>query len=549
MRLFNNERFLIAVLILFGVSLFITGLGSMPLTDPDEVFYAETAKEMLNRDEMLTQYIFDKPQFEKPPLYYWLCIFSFKAFGINEFSARFPSAILGILGILGIYLLGKLFINIRVAFLSGIILATGILYAALARACVTDMLLCVLILYAFLFFFYGYFAERKKVKWYLLSSIFLGLSVITKGPIGVFLPVVILGLYLIFTKGLKKLKEIPLIRGILLFLVVTLPWYILMYKVHGKEFVDVFFGFHNVTRFLHPEHKIGDVFYYYVPIIMIGFLPWSIFLPLGAWQAIREKASRIKKANIFIAVWILFTLLFFSVSRTKLPTYIFPLFPALALLVARFWDAFLNKELSIKQKKLTTIFFYLFFIAIISGVIALYILSRVKYPTVANFSLLAGGILALSLVIAAIMFLKKKYLRSLVIFMVSFMIFVIPLSYIILPEIGRYESSREISRELLRRAKPDEVIAIETQYRRGVAYYTGRLDIPDAHKHHIVTKLLAGDKRVWVVIKKKNHEQLYTDIKAPFKGPTYTVYELGKKVIITNKVPEDGKYLRMRSNR
>ena len=147
-------------------------------------------------------------------------------------------------------------------------------------------------------------------------------------------------MYLIFTKDLKRLKEIPIFCGLLVFLAVALPWYLLMYKVHGSAFIDAFFGFHNVVRFLHPEHKIGDVFYYYIPVVVVGFLPWSAFLPLGVWQAVREKIVRVKKVNIFIAAWFFVIFLFFSISRTKLPTYIFPLFPALALLIARFWDAF-----------------------------------------------------------------------------------------------------------------------------------------------------------------------------------------------------------------
>ena len=547
MNFSKKDFILITVLVLFSASLFLTGLGQMPLTDPDEVFYAETSKEMLNRGELLTQYIFDKPQFEKPPLYYWLCVFSFKAFGVNEFSARFPSAILGILGVLGIYLLAKLFFNVRVALLSGVILATSIFYISLARACVTDMLLCVLILYAFLFFFYGYYSETKKKKWYILAFIFLGLSVIAKGPIGVFLPVLILGLYLIFTKDLKRFKEFPLCSGLLAFLLVALPWYLMMYKVHGKEFIDVFFGFHNVVRFLQPEHKSGDVIYYYIPVVMVGFLPWSVFLPIGIWQAIREKVLKIKKINLFLALWVLVTLIFFTISRTKLPTYVFPIFPAIAIFIAKFWDSFLNKELSKKQEVFTKVSFYLFFIAIISGIIGLDVLTRLKYPTVANLSLLAGSIFAIFLMVSAVTFLKKQYLKSLIIAMVSFVIFIVPMSYMILPEIGRYVSSKEISGELLRRSKPDDIIAVETRYIRGVAFYTGRLDIPNAHEHHTITKLLAGKKRVWGVMSDKNHSQLYTNEKVQFPYPTYVVYELGKKVIITNKIPEDGKFLKVRS--
>ena len=120
MKLFENESLLIAILILFSASLFIVGLDKMPLTDPDEVFYAETAKEMLNRGEFLTPRIFGKPQFEKPPLYYWLVMFGFKVFGVNEYAARIASALFGIFGVVGVYLLGKTLINRKTGFFAGI---------------------------------------------------------------------------------------------------------------------------------------------------------------------------------------------------------------------------------------------------------------------------------------------------------------------------------------------------------------------------------------------------------------------------------------------
>ena len=307
-----KDNRLIILLVVFSAYIFLIGLGKMPLTDPDEVFYAETAKEMLARQEFLTPYIFGEPQFEKPPLYYWLTIVSFKAFGVNEFAARFPSAIFGILGIIGVYFLGRVLVNKRTGFLAGIILATSVGYVIIARACVTDMLLAVLILYVFLFFILGMKTESAKTKWYLLSSVCVGLAILTKGPIGIFFPVVIIGLYLILTKDLKRLKEVPIFAGLLILLGISAPWYLLMYKAHGKEFIDMFFGFHNITRFLHPEHTWGDIFYYYIPVAAVFFAFWTAFLPLGVWQTFREKETRIIKANLFLWIWFFVIFIFLS---------------------------------------------------------------------------------------------------------------------------------------------------------------------------------------------------------------------------------------------
>ncbi len=547
MKLFEKEALLITILILFSASLFLAGLGAMPLTDPDEVFYAETAREMLTRGELLTPYIFGKPQFEKPPLYYWFVILSFKIFGVNEFSARIASSIFGIFGVLGVYLLGKILINRRAAFFAGIVLATSINYLALSRACVIDMLLCVLILYAFLFFFYAYLSESGKSKWYLLSFVFLALAVLAKGPIGVFLPLVIIGIYLIFAKELKKLKEIPFLRGVILFLAVAVPWYFLMYRVHGKEFIDVFFGFHNIVRFLKPEHRIGDVFYYYIPILMGGFSLWIAFLPLGIWQAFREESIKLKKTNLFLIIWFLVIFVFFSLSRTKLPTYIFPLYPALALLIGRLFDVFLDRGFTRKQEKTMNISLYLFLTLPIGGLMGLYIVAKRKYPAAASPSLIAGIVLILLMFFFVTALLRRKYIKGIIFYMMSFVIFIFPLSYIILPEIGKYESSKHISEKLLEFAKPGEQLGVETRYRRGVAFYMDREDILDVHVHDVITKFLLKEERVWCVVKEKNHIQLYTDNKKPYNKPTYVMYKFGKKVIITNKVLPGEKFLKIRT--
>jgi len=523
------------------------GLGAMPLTDPDETFYAETAKEMLNRREILTPHIFGKPQFEKPPLYYWFVMLGFKIFGINEFSARIASALFGVLGVVGVFLLGKSLVNKRTGFLAGIILATSVMYLVLARACVTDMLLGVIILYAFLFFFYGAHGGKGKPEWYLLSSIFLALAVLTKGPIGIFLPVVIIGIYLLLSGEIGKIKEIPILKGAVLFLAITLPWYFLMYGAHGMEFIEVFFGFHNVIRFLHPEHASGDVFYYYVPILTAGFFPWIAFLPLAAWQMMRRANEEIKKVNIFLIVWFFVVFIFFSLSRTKLPTYTFPIFPALALAVGRMIDVFLEKGFTRKMAAGIKASFFLFFTLLIGGVAGIYIVVRIKYPSVAREALIAGAVFVLLMVILIAALLRRKHTAGLIIYMASFIIIMLPLSYIVLPGIGRYESSKEVSGELMGLAKPGEKIGAETKFIRGVAFYTGSEDIIDVHPHYVITRFLKEKNRVWCVVKEKNHVQLYEGRDRPYDKATYVVSRFGNRIIVTNEMPEDGKFLMMRS--
>jgi len=538
----NRKLVNIILLVALSSGLFLFGLSKMALTDPDEPFYAETAKEMLERGEWLTPRIFGEPQFEKPPFYYWLVILSFKTFGINEFAARFPSAVFGVLGVIGVYLLGSLLFSEKTALYSSLIAATAIEYIILARASVTDMVLCVLILYTFLFYLHAYLHQDKKI-FYLFASFSLGLAVLTKGPVGIILPVFIVGLYLLIQRDLKAVLRFPIISGTIVFLVIAVPWYYLMYKVHGSAFTGHFFGFQNITRFLEPEHRIGDVAYYYIPIVLGGFFPWSIFLPYGVYQIIKKDRGEFKK-HLFLVIWILVFFIFFSFSRTKLPTYVFPLFPALAIFIGRSWELALEKKSFNIGEKLSTI---LYSISLPIGLAVFYTICLDKYQVMATAVLKTGIILSICAIVSLICLFtsRKRYLfRSIVFTMV---VCVVILASILSYPLGLYESSKYIAEELEKRMKPGERIGAETDYQRGVAFYLKREDVLDVHRHHIITKFLDTKERRWCVIKDKNHWQLYTKREKAFWVPTYMVYKFGKKVIITNKLPDDGQYIKKRS--
>lgn len=536
------QLFKITLVLIFSAYLFLFGLGQMALTDPDEPFYAQTSKEMLKRGEWLTPRIFGKPQFEKPPLYYWFIIVSYKIFGVNEFAARFPSALFGILGILGIYFLGKILFSRKTGLYASLIMATAIEYMILARACVTDMVLAVSILYAFLFYLYAYLNRDRKI-FYLFASGFLGLAVLTKGPVGVILPISIILLYLLYKKDIRAVFRFPIISGGAVFFLIAIPWYFLMHKVYGASFIDHFFGFQNITRFLQPEHKIGDVFYYYIPIMLGGFFPWSIFLPYGIHYIIRRDKERFSN-HAFLFIWILVFFIFFSLARTKLPTYIFPIFPALAIIIARFWELNLTTDSFGKGEGISGGLYILSLPAIIIG---FYIVALKKYPDMTPALLKTGIVLSLGVAMSLFSLFKKNkrlFFHSIV---GTMALCIIPLTYFLSKPIGLYESSKYVAYELKKHLKGGERIGAETDYQRGIAFYIDKEDVIDIHKHHIMTKFLDSDQRVWGVIKDKNHWQLYTDDKRPFWEPTYVVYQFGKKVVITNKIPEDGKYLKVRS--
>lgn len=545
-KILERPAFSIALLVVLSAYLFFFQLGNIALMDPDEVFYGQTAKEMLSRGEWLTPYLYGKPQFEKPILFYLLVKVSFMIFGVTEFAARLPSAVFGLLGIIAIYLLGALLFNKRVGLLSASILATNVEYIVLSRACVTDMALFTFMLIGILFFFYGYLKEKRY--FYLLSAVSFALATLTKGPIAIILSGIAFIIYLFCAKDLNVIKKISIPWVVLVFFAIAAPWYFLMYKLHGRSFVDVFFGFHNITRFLESEHAIGSQAYYNVPVVLAGFFPWSVFLPFGFWhifKKIRNPESGIrneKKHSIFILTWFLAIFVFFSISSTKLSTYIFPSFISLALIAAIFWDDFLRKETS--QTVIGMSFsYYALSIVIILGAITALIFINFDYPLILTEVLTSSLFLIFGIGLSSVAFVKRKYIGAFLFIPYSVLLFLYPASKLVLPKIEFYESSKEISRRVLTLLKADEKIGAESHYLAGLAFYTDKIPI-DVDKHHILVDFLNSKNRVWCVLKEKNHIQLYElDTEPLYMKPSYMVYKFDKKTIVTNKMPPDGKYI------
>ena len=544
------ERPLASILILSILCgyLFFFDLGALALTDPDESFYAQTAKEMSLRNEWSTPYLYDKPQFEKPIMFYWLVEAAFKVFGANEFSARLPSAVFGLIGIIALYLLGSLIFNRRAGLISALVLATCVEYIILSRACVTDMVLGTFMLLGVLFFFQG--RIKKKGYYYILSSIAFAFATLTKGPVFVVLPLAAIFIYVVSSKDWIVFRpRMHIMLSILIFFAVAVPWYIIMYRLHGNDFIDVFFGFHNVTRFLESEHRMGSQWYYNIPIIAGGFFPWSVFLPIGFWRMFRKCAGSaevnqdIKRHSIFILSWFFVIFLFFSFSSTKLPTYVFPSFISLALIVGVLWDDFFkdtkNKEIAVWIKTS----YYLLLAIIIFGSVGVAIFVSHRYPPILKGAIISAVFLIIGTVLSFIGLIRKKFTSAFFLLIFSVMFFLYPFGKLALPELEPYETSKAIAKKLISFIKPGERVGAENYYLPGVAFYTDTIPV-DIDKHDKLVKFVQLPERVWFVIKEKNHVQLYTLQTKPYcMKSSYMVYKLGKRALATNMVPEDGRYL------
>lgn len=329
----NSEKKDLSILLLvFGVA-FFQFLGRIPLVDPDEGRYAEIPREMLERGDFITPMLNYVKFFDKPPLHYWLSALSFTVFGRNEFAARFTGAAMGLLTVLLTYHVGRRLFGRREGLLAALILGTSTGFLVQARINFTDMTLTCTLSAALAFFILAVReGEARKGLYYHLFYLFAALAVLAKGLIGIVFPGAVIFLYLLFTRRLQLLKEMRLMTGIPLFLLVCAPWFILV-SLRNPEFAGFFFIQEHFKRFTTTVHHRNQGFWFYVPVLLGTMLPWSFFIPVSLSGIWRERHTPGGDIRLYLFIWAVFIFLFFSISDSQLVTYILPVFPPLALLM------------------------------------------------------------------------------------------------------------------------------------------------------------------------------------------------------------------------
>ncbi|MBP2633283.1 MAG: arnT 1 [Firmicutes bacterium] len=451
------------ILIIVGVTAFIMlfQLGNVPLLDPDEPVYAQTAIEMLANNDFISPRIYGDFWYDKPPMYYWLVAGMIKFFGQGELAARLPSAIFAIITVLVIYFIGKSILSRRAAFFGSLILATSFEFFYLGKAAVTDVTLTC-------FFSVALLAYLKNK--YSLMYVFMGLAVLTKGPIGIVLPAMIIGLHLLLTGQIGKLLQMKLGRGLVIVLVIFAPWYVRMYQLHGMDFINTFLGFHNITRFLQPEHASGSNWYYYIPVLLIGFFPWSMYLMQAIKTGIENRSTEEGNTLLFLISWGISVFIFFSISQTKLISYILPMYPAIALLVGWYIDHLLTVEINKSFVGATAIFVTM---SILIGT-ALAILSYLKMGEVIAGIRYLGIVLGIMSVGVAFTNYKRKNSYTMGILVIGMMMFVTVLMNHIFPVAAEFVSVKTIADDFNRVYQDKNVpVYVEKFYRPGFCYYTG----------------------------------------------------------------------------
>jgi 4-amino-4-deoxy-L-arabinose transferase-like glycosyltransferase len=352
-RMSDNRIAHYVLLLGVGCLLFLPNLGAHSLWDIDEAHNAECVREMSDAADWCIPTFNFVLRTDKPVLLYWVVGAAYHWFGVGEWAARFGSVCCGLTSVLLVYELGRRMFDPQTGVLAGVILASSIMFCVSSHAVTPDALLISLTLLTMLLFWS--FDSRRSRFWLVAIGLSTGLAVLAKGPVGVALPAAAIGLFLIWERRFGTLLTGKLLLGLFLVALVAAPWYLYVGFETKWEFLRGFFYKHNVSRFQQPlEGHAGSVFYH--PLVMlVGFAPWSVFLAPALWFAIGRRMSNDKTTNEqfpnspaqdlgsshtpayrFLWCWLAVWVVFFSVAATKLPNYVLPAYPVLALLTARF---------------------------------------------------------------------------------------------------------------------------------------------------------------------------------------------------------------------
>jgi len=519
MNQFLLKRF--SILLLLCLSFFFFGNNFIHLTDPDEVFYSLTAKEMSAHHEWLTPYIFNHPQFEKPILTYWFIRAAFDAFGQTPFAARFFPAVFASFGVFAVYILGLLgFGNERRAFLAALVLCTSAFYVAMGKTVFTDMIFSVLILYSLLSFYLSFSVPAYKPSGILAFYFFASLAVLAKGPLGILIPEFIVLIFLLYRRQLSFLNSSSFLAGFLLSVVLVVPWYWYMIVQYGHAFIQEFIYNDHFRRFVEAEHRGNDHWFFYPVTMLAGLFPWSLLLAGAIVDLYKRLKFSIKPFEHFLLSWILVVFITFQFAHSKLASYILPMFPALALLTANFIDEKLEEFHYAIIKKLSYVL--IGFLAVLGiAVLAAYKAYKLYVPSMMPGFFLSASLLSISGISLTLLF-KDKIRQA--ILLLSFSLVPVFLTAFMMasslePHISMYDASCYVPSSVVYKT----TILASKAYARGVSFYTGQdvavMDIGGQNyfsPHPIailstkesILGLLNAQPKTYAILKKSAYEYL-----------------------------------------
>jgi 4-amino-4-deoxy-L-arabinose transferase-like glycosyltransferase len=478
---------------------YFSHLGAIGFVGPDEPRYAWIARDMTETGDWVTPRLYGKPWFEKPPLFYWGAAVCFKVFGVSEAAARLPSAISALLATLALAWLALRFYGAETARWLLLLLPTTVGMIGFSHAAATDMPFSGMLTIAMVCAAVVLGLTRNentpilpRTPWLalILFGFFLGLAVLAKGPAAIILSGGAVFFWALFTKRWRDALRLLHPAAIAAFCLTALPWYILCAR-RNPDFFRIFIIEHNFQRYLTPEFQHIQPFWYYGAVLLIALLPWTA---LAVWSSVTgaahlKRSKRLSPNSLFFLSWALFCLSFFTISRSKLPGYILPAIPAIAVLMAH-----TKSTLAAVAKKSMSMSLFLLSLLFACGFALVEDMAPHLPQGNANYGIAAGLILgafslANLLLGAGLSFSSKGQLgRGLAACCVLPLIVAVANTDKLLPSFFYWDpSGRTLSEELQRHAIPIAELSVPKNMNRGLGYsldFYLHQEVPEWNSEH-----------------------------------------------------------------
>ncbi|MDD5681552.1 MAG: glycosyltransferase family 39 protein [Candidatus Omnitrophica bacterium] len=526
----KSEIYIKFSLFIICAVLFLYNLGSaLPIIEMEK-FYFQSVKEMFARGDWITPYYHGQFRFAKPILFYWCVSLSYLTFGINNFAARFPSALFAIFTVLTTFSIGRRLFDPKTGLLAAGMTATFALFFMYARYASPDMALTFMMTYAIYLFIRGAEDPVKGKGFFMAFFAMLGLATATKGLGGFILPLIAAIAYIVSTKKWNLFKSMNIPLGLIIMLAIGLPWYLLMYKLHGDAYLHHIVAKETVKRVLYsPENKGGLAFlgpyllnfFDYVPALLVFFIPHSAFLPAALIDAFKNKHRDPRERDSYKLVLSFFFTIFvvFTLMSSKIYHYMLPIAPAFGLLVARYLINLERKGLQFKSPNFNIMYAVIIIVYAIGIPLVLYIM-RHLYPSAVPFYNYAIILLPVLLIVP---YWQKKGTASLFALPVVTCIFLLFVSGKVLPLLNDniFPKFSEEIRQNLKEGDKVAIGSIDISQQQLSVY----LDMPideinvkwkdrkaafPVHRDKLITYMTSGSD-CYLVISENDYEKLIPD--------------------------------------
>jgi len=513
----TNVRF--GFIVLLVSSIWLTNLGGWDLWNPDEPRYAQASREMMENGSYVLPQVNGRPYSDKPPLFFWLIILVSQPFGdVTAYSARLPSALAGLGLMLLTYLFGKKLYDRQTGFLAAVILCTSKEIFTTAISVHFDVILAFLITLSLYLFYCGY--KEPKKKFFLTASyVCMGLAVLTKGPVGMVVPLLVIIVFLLANREGRGVSSIHLGKGICIIVGMVLVWLVPACILGGESYSNDILLQQTFGRIINSySHK--KPFYYYLYNFPLDFFPWSLFIPAAGVYFVKNREQY--RLLRFPLAWFAGVFVFFTLMSCKRTLYLIPLYPAAALLTARFWTGYARMEdkgsVPLQAKTFRVSLYVLFGLFVAAGFAGTAAFVR-DFSIIRPFQSIRWSVypaLSLSMLcgITGCIFvvMKKKARWSFTTIAVTMIVLSALIVFDVYPAFNRFKSARPFCRRIQKVVGRHDTL-VATFEPKLFNYFLNRYPINRIEAATSLEPLLRSGEKIYILMKERHYKKASGDIK------------------------------------